>query len=60
MNLMGDYRYINPAELTGLAETGASGHTLPHNAHVQGLDIWKQHMQQVYCLESLQTAHCQL
>ena len=56
MNLMGDYRYINPAELEALAETGKAGHKSPHNARLQGLEVWKQHMHQVHSLQCLQGA----
>ena len=47
MNLMGDYRYVNPAEIAALAGVDATEQTLSPTTLAKGLDIWKQHMQQV-------------
>ena len=58
MNLMGDYRYVNPAELTALAEhKQINGISSNKDKTSNGLAVWQQHMQQV-CKSSRNTQHC--
>ena len=47
MNLLGDYRYVSPLELTALGNITVSGSVTAEAATTAGLAVWQQQMQKV-------------
>ena len=47
MNLLGDYRYVNPAELAALADSKQINGVQSQDKKSTGLAVWQEHMHQV-------------